>query len=92
MLITVLAENSHIRAVGFEGEEIRFHASVQTEPRQTSDYYILMLTQLFTLYGVSGERITGGTPTPMEQKPASCASSTEKRSSLSDASGGIYTP
>ena len=48
MLITVLAENSHIRAVGFEGEEIRFHASVQTEPRQTSDYYILMLTQLFT--------------------------------------------
>ena len=59
MLITVLAENSHIRAVGFEGEEIRFHASVQTEPRQTSDYYILMLTQLFTLYGVSGERITG---------------------------------
>ena len=54
MLITVLAENSHIRAVGFEGEEIRFHASVQTEPRQTSDYYILMLTQLFTLYGVSG--------------------------------------
>ena len=46
-------------AVGFEGEEIRFHASVQTEPRQTSDYYILMLTQLFTLYGVSGERITG---------------------------------
>ena len=59
MLITVLVENSHIRAVGFEGEEIRFHASVQTEPRQTSDYYILMLTQLFTLYGVSGERITG---------------------------------
>lgn len=59
MLITVLAENSHIRAVGFEGEEIRFHASVQTEPRQTSDYYILVLTQLFTLYGVSGERITG---------------------------------
>ena len=59
MLITVLAENSHIRAVGFEGEDIRFHASVQTEPRQTSDYYILMLTQLFTLYGVSGERITG---------------------------------
>ena len=55
----MLAENSHIRAVGFEGEEIRFHASVQTEPRQTSDYYILMLTQLFTLYGVSGERITG---------------------------------
>ena len=44
MLITVLAENSHIRAVGFEGEEIRFHASVQTEPRQTSDYYILVLT------------------------------------------------
>ena len=38
MLITVLAENSHIRAVGFEGEEIRFHASVQTEPRQPSDY------------------------------------------------------
>ena len=59
MLITVLAENSHIRAVGFEGEEIRFHASIQTEPRQTSDYYNLMLTQLFTLYGVSGEHITG---------------------------------
>ena len=49
MLITVLAENSHIRAVGFEGEEICFHASIQTEPRQTSDYYNLMLTQLFTL-------------------------------------------
>ena len=59
MLITVLAENSHIRAVGFEGEEICFHASIQTEPRQTSDYYNLMLTQLFTLYGVSGEHITG---------------------------------
>ena len=46
MLITVLAENSHIRAVGFEGEEICFHASIQTEPRQTSDYYNLMLTSI----------------------------------------------
>ena len=62
MLITVLAENSHIRAVGFEGEEIRFHASVQTEPRQTSDYYILVLTQLFTpavVWRSTGITLTG---------------------------------
>ena len=36
MLITVLAENSHIRAVGFEGEEIRFHASVQKSEAKRS--------------------------------------------------------
>ena len=39
MLITVLAENSHIRAVGFEGEEIRFHASVPAQP--TADLGLL---------------------------------------------------
>ena len=41
---------------------------------------------------MSSERITGRAGRPMEQKPANCASSTEKRSSRSEAAGGINMP
>ncbi|MDO5142185.1 MAG: type III pantothenate kinase [Eubacteriales bacterium] len=59
MLIAMIADNSHIRVKGFEGDEQTMLAAIATEPRQTADHYICLLGQLFAIRGVQKDQITG---------------------------------
>ncbi|MDY3617921.1 type III pantothenate kinase [Agathobaculum sp.] len=59
MLIAVNAGNSHVRLGGYEEDARVFAASIAADPKQTGDSYACTLRQIFSLYGVEEQQISG---------------------------------
>lgn len=59
MLIALDIGNSHVKLGGFDGDDMKFVASIATDERQTGEQYACTLQNVFSLYGVPMCGISG---------------------------------
>ncbi len=59
MLIALDIGNSHISFGGFDGDDLRFVASIATDERQTGEQYACLIRSVFSLHKVVPEEIEG---------------------------------
>lgn len=59
MLIALDVGNSHVKVGGFNGDDLQFVASIETDDRQTGEQYACALKDVFGLYGVTLSEIHG---------------------------------
>lgn len=59
MLIALDIGNSHISFGGFDGDDLRFVASIATDERQTGEQYACLLRSVFSLHRVKPSDIEG---------------------------------
>lgn len=59
MLIAIDIGNSHVKLGGFDGDDLKFVASIATDDRQTGEQYACTLKNVFALYGVNASQIDG---------------------------------
>ena len=59
MLIALDIGNSHISFGGFDGDDLRFVASIATDERQTGEQYACLLRSVFSLHRVEPSDIEG---------------------------------
>lgn len=60
MILTIDVGNTNIVLGGVEGRQVRFEASLQTDPTKTSDQYCVELKILLDTYGIEVDEIEGG--------------------------------
>lgn len=59
MLIALDVGNSHVKAGGFDGDDLKFVASIATDDRKTGEQYAFELKNVFSLFGVDSAQIDG---------------------------------